>query len=214
MKENKKLIFDAFAHLFLLMAENETDNVELTFDFNKVNARFKVEVISLENKRKDKIKKQEPCVGIVQHEEVTLLKQDYDAMVEREETLKKKLAEEHAETLKYEKKYENEIEQLKQQLADKDHEIENYQHELEVYKHNDNIYSSNIIKMNNNAKRNKIDFAVAELKKVKKWANERYNGWKTSKNANEFVIKGICLALENIGYEINNQIKQLKEKKL
>ena len=51
MKENKKLIFDAFAHLFLLMAENETDNVELTFDFNKVNAKFKVKLIQIkENK--------------------------------------------------------------------------------------------------------------------------------------------------------------------
>ena len=188
MKENKKLIFDAFAHLFMLMAENETDNVELTFDFNKVNAKFKVEVVSLEDKRKDKIENQEPCVGIVQHEEVTLLKQDYDAMVEREETLIKK-------------------------LADAEHEIENYQHELEVYKHNDNIYSNNIIKMSNNAKRNKIDFAVAELEKV--------NGILTNTiieiTQDEYDLNKLYY-LEPISaifrQKIDNQINELKEKKL
>lgn len=61
------------------------------------------------------------------------------------------------------------ISELEKQLADAEHEIENYQHELEVYKHNDNIYSNSIIKLNNNAKRNKIDFAVAELEKLKTW---------------------------------------------
>lgn len=195
MKENKKLIFDAFAHLFLLMAENETDNVELTFDFNKINAKFKVEVVSLEDKRKDKIENQEPCVGIVQHEEVTLLKQDYDAMVEREETLIKK-------------------------LADAEHEIENYQHELEVYKHNDNIYSSNIIKMNNNAKRNKIDFAVEWLEKVRKTI-KTLHGQKNCKIGNSYIQKKDKLynkyiieldILEEVLEIFDNQIKQLREK--
>ena len=50
MKQNKKLIFDAFAHLFILMLDGETDNIELTFDFNKCKAKFKVELVGLEEK--------------------------------------------------------------------------------------------------------------------------------------------------------------------
>lgn len=48
--EDKKLIFEAFAQLFIIMMENETDNLELSFDFNKVKAKFKVDLIDLEEK--------------------------------------------------------------------------------------------------------------------------------------------------------------------
>ena len=48
MKEDKKIIFDAFARLFVLMIESDTDNIELTFNFNKCKAKFKVDLVELE----------------------------------------------------------------------------------------------------------------------------------------------------------------------
>ena len=48
MKEDKKIIFDAFAQLFVLMIESDTDNIELTFNFNKCKAKFKVNLVELE----------------------------------------------------------------------------------------------------------------------------------------------------------------------
>ena len=48
MKEDKKIIFDAFARLFVLMIESDTDNIELTFNFNKCKAKFKVDLVDLE----------------------------------------------------------------------------------------------------------------------------------------------------------------------
>ena len=48
MKEDKKTIFDAFAQLFVLMIENDTDNIELTFNFNKCKAKFKVDLDELQ----------------------------------------------------------------------------------------------------------------------------------------------------------------------
>lgn len=50
MKEDKKTIFNAFAQLFILMIENDTDNIELTLNFNKCKARFKVDLVELEDK--------------------------------------------------------------------------------------------------------------------------------------------------------------------
>ena len=50
MKEDKKLIYEAFAQLFIIMLENETDNMELSFDFNKCKAKFKVELVDMEKK--------------------------------------------------------------------------------------------------------------------------------------------------------------------
>lgn len=49
MKEvDKKTLFSAFAQLFVLMIENKTDNIEMTFDFKKCKAKFNVELIRLE----------------------------------------------------------------------------------------------------------------------------------------------------------------------
>lgn len=49
MEEDKKTIFDAFAQLLILMIESDTDNIELTFNFNKCKARFKVILDELED---------------------------------------------------------------------------------------------------------------------------------------------------------------------
>lgn len=121
--------------------------------------------------------------------------QEYRKSVEKD--IEKEITERMRDTIK---EFNLDISGLKQQLAEKDHEIENYQHELEVYKHNDNIYSSNIIKMNNNAKRNKIDFAVKQLEKVKELFGTKC---------------GYCAETDlcwDIEQYIDNQIKQLKEK--
>ena len=37
-----EMIYRAFAEIFKLMVEADTDNVELTFDFNGVKAKFDV----------------------------------------------------------------------------------------------------------------------------------------------------------------------------
>ena len=50
MKEDKETIFNAFAQLFVLMAENDTNNIELTFNFKKCKVKFKVDLKELEYK--------------------------------------------------------------------------------------------------------------------------------------------------------------------
>ena len=49
MKEDKKTIFNAFAQLLVLMIESDTDNIELTFNFNKCKAKFRVILKELED---------------------------------------------------------------------------------------------------------------------------------------------------------------------
>ena len=51
MKENYKVINQAFAQLLILMIEGESDNMELTFDFKKCKAKFKVDLVELEEKK-------------------------------------------------------------------------------------------------------------------------------------------------------------------
>ena len=46
-----KIIFQGFGRLLVIMLENNTDNVALTFDFDKVKANFKVELIELEEQK-------------------------------------------------------------------------------------------------------------------------------------------------------------------
>lgn len=99
---------------------------------------------------------------------------------------------------------DKQISELEKQLADAEHEIENYKHELEVYKHNDNIYSNNIIKMNNNAKRKKIDFAVAELEELKRILYESHY---------QEINEKCYLEMEDFEAVVNCKIKELEEKK-
>ena len=54
------------------------------------------------------------------------------------------------------------------------------------------------------------DFAIEQLEKVKEWVSDMFNGWKTNQQVNQLTIDGICLALENVGYKIDNQIKELR----
>lgn len=41
MKENDKTICQGFARLLILMLENDTEDVTLTFNFDKIKAKFK-----------------------------------------------------------------------------------------------------------------------------------------------------------------------------
>lgn len=50
MKVDKKLIRDAFAQLFIHMFNNDADGIELTFDFNKCIAKFKVDLVEVKKK--------------------------------------------------------------------------------------------------------------------------------------------------------------------
>ena len=47
MNENDELMCKAFGTLLIHMLENNTDNVELTFNFGKIKAKFKVELTML-----------------------------------------------------------------------------------------------------------------------------------------------------------------------
>lgn len=51
MKSFPKILYEAFSTLFISMLNNETDNVELLFDFNKCNAKFRVELLEIDEKR-------------------------------------------------------------------------------------------------------------------------------------------------------------------
>ena len=45
MKGNDEYIYKGLGRLLILMLENNTDNVTLTFNFDKIKAKFKVELI-------------------------------------------------------------------------------------------------------------------------------------------------------------------------
>lgn len=49
MNEDEKLMYirKGLGILLIKMLENETDNVELSFDIDKINVKFKVELIEL-----------------------------------------------------------------------------------------------------------------------------------------------------------------------
>lgn len=48
MDENDKYICKGLGILLIHMIENNTDNVELVFNYGKINAKFKVELTMLE----------------------------------------------------------------------------------------------------------------------------------------------------------------------
>ena len=50
MKPEYKLLNQTFAQILIIMLEGETDNMELTFDFKKCKAKFKVDLVDLEKK--------------------------------------------------------------------------------------------------------------------------------------------------------------------
>lgn len=49
MEEKDKTMSKTFANLLILMINNDTDNIELTFNFSKCKARFKVELLDLQD---------------------------------------------------------------------------------------------------------------------------------------------------------------------
>ena len=48
-KKQDKTTAQTFASLLVLMINNDTDNIELTFNFNKCKAKFKVELLDLQD---------------------------------------------------------------------------------------------------------------------------------------------------------------------
>ena len=127
---------------------------------------------------------------------------DLEAKLAESEELNKKLLLEKCDCLKLVCDYEEEDRKLKQQLAEKEKEIESYEHELEVYKQNDNVYARNMNRLAIRHNQDKISFAVKQIVKTK-----------------EILIKFLQDEgfYENEWYDlfdkIDNQIKQLKEGK-
>ena len=108
--------------------------------------------------------------------------------------------------------------EYKQQLAMQENTITNlvednrasqewYKKQLEEKEEEINVYKK-YIKVED---QDKISFCIEQLEKVKEWVDEMFNGWETNKEVNQFAKDGICLALENVGYKIDNQIAELKK---
>ena len=55
--------------------------------------------------------------------------------------------------------------------------------------------------------------AIAELEKVKEWANNMYDGWKSNDGVNLDAKSGICNTLQAVCGMVNQQIKSLKGEK-
>lgn len=49
VKKKDEITAKTFANLLVVMVNNDTDNIELTFDFSKCKARFKVELLDLQD---------------------------------------------------------------------------------------------------------------------------------------------------------------------
>ena len=52
MKENDKIVCQGFGRLLILMVKNNTDNLELTFNFDKIKAKFNVVLVEVEELKK------------------------------------------------------------------------------------------------------------------------------------------------------------------
>lgn len=52
MEENDKIVCQGFGRLLILMEKNDTDNVILTFNFDKIKAKFNVVLVELEELKK------------------------------------------------------------------------------------------------------------------------------------------------------------------
>ena len=52
MKENDKTVYQGFGKLLILMVKNNTDNLTLSFNFDKIKAKFNVVLVELEELKK------------------------------------------------------------------------------------------------------------------------------------------------------------------
>lgn len=98
------------------------------------------------------------------------------------------------------------IEELKQQLADKDKEYQSFK---EIADENVNYLKNRILEETRNYNQDKISFAVEQLKLLKSQIIEKRRLYKGK--FSEF-SNGINDALFDVEEDIDNQIKQLKEK--
>lgn len=91
-----------------------------------------------------------------------------------------------------------EIERLREQLAEKEKEETKRMQDFE--KGCQEYYKSN-------------QRVIDELEKVKEWANNMYDGWKSNDGVNLDAKSGICNTLQAVCGMVNQQIKSLKGKK-
>ena len=52
MEGKDKIVYQGFGKLLILMAENKTDNITLTFNFDKIKAKFNVVLVEFEELKK------------------------------------------------------------------------------------------------------------------------------------------------------------------
>ena len=88
-----------------------------------------------------------------------------------------------------------EIERLREQLTEKEKEVE-YQESMKIL-----------------AVKNQNQTAIEKLEKVKEWANNMYDGWKSNDGVNLDAKSGICNTLQAVCGMVNQQIKSLKGEK-
>ena len=103
------------------------------------------------------------------------------------------------------------IQQLKQQLVEKDEEIEKLQHCNDRLAQG--IYHSYGEHFILKVKQDKISFALEQLERLKKLCQEKFNWWENSELEGDIYDKSdVSNAYFDIEANIDNQIKQLKEK--
>lgn len=113
------------------------------------------------------------------------------------------LTQQLTETNKLMQEYLNKCLSLEQQLEEKQKEYKQKITEIGIgtlaFKkvHNDNANQT----------------AIAELEKVKEWANNMYDGWKSNDGVNLDAKSGICNTLRAVCGMVNQQIKELKGEK-
>jgi chromosome segregation ATPase len=92
------------------------------------------------------------------------------------------------------------VDDLEKQLSDKEKEIEDAKD-----------ISRRLIRTCGKANcYGKNQTAIAELEKVKEWANNMYDGWKSNDGVNLDAKTGICNTLQAVCGMVNQQIKSLK----
>ena len=144
---------------------------------------------------------------------------DLEAKLEESEEVNKKLAE-HSQSV--DKALDDScdvIRTLKQQLADALKDFNDIQEENDKLAQQLQEDINRNKKLNHEAQKYYEDAycngsqnqkAIAELEKVKEWANNMYDGWKSNDGVNLDAKTGICNTLQAVCGKVNQQIAKLK----
>ena len=109
--------------------------------------------------------------------------------------------------------YKKEINQLKQQLSEKENIIVEQKIKIRALSEENFLLKDDVqmaIKMQNKHDIEKKQTAIDELEKVKEWANNMYDGWKSNDGVNLDAKSGICNTLQAVCGMVNQQITSLK----